>query len=116
TNPQTGQKMAIPNPDALGPAWLVKDIQFVAGAREEMNSLDQFNPRDTAYVRESFRSSIPFMPQADSTATIQLLKNNNDTLLYQFHSQANQFAVFSEVYYNDGWKAYIDGKEAPIVR
>jgi uncharacterized membrane protein YfhO len=28
----------------------------------------------------------------------------------------NQFAVFSEVFYDRGWKAFIDGKESPIVK
>ncbi|MFY8166256.1 MAG: YfhO family protein, partial [Sediminibacterium sp.] len=35
---------------------------------------------------------------------------------YQAKSDKQQFAVFSEVYYNLGWKAYIDGVETPIVK
>jgi uncharacterized membrane protein YfhO len=37
-------------------------------------------------------------------------------ITYTFNAASNQFAVFSEVYYKSGWKAYIDGKEAPIVK
>jgi len=56
------------------------------------------------------------MPVADSTASITLVKNDNDEITYSFNSASNQFAVFSEVYYPAGWKAYIDNKEAPIVK
>jgi len=120
SNPQSlqyGQTVAMQrNPAALGPCWLVKTIQFVKNADEEMNAISKFNPADTAFVQESFKSSIPNMPVADSTATITLVKNDNDEITYSFNAVSNQFAVFSEVYYPGGWKAYIDNKEAPIVK
>ena len=47
---------------------------------------------------------------------IQLIKNDNDIITYTSNSSNNEFAVFSEIYYDRGWKAYIDNKEAPIVR
>ena len=47
---------------------------------------------------------------------IELIKNDNDIITYSSKSNANQFAVFSEIYYDRGWKAYIDDKETPIVR
>jgi len=119
-NPQSlqyGQTVAMQrNPNVLGPCWLVKTIQFVKNADEEMNAISKFNPADTAFVQESFKSSIPNMPVADSTASITLLKNDNDEITYSFNAASNQFAVFSEVYYPGGWKAYIDNKEAPIVK
>lgn len=104
------------NEGALGTCWLVKNIQFVKDAAAEMKALDNFNPKDTAIVQEDFKTSVPFMPEADSTAAISLVKNDNDVVTYSFNAAANQFAVFSEVYYKSGWKAYIDGKEAPIVK
>ena len=104
------------NDSALGNCWLVKNIQFVKDANAEMNSLGNFNPADAAVVQESFKSSIPFQPEADSAATISLVKNDNDIVTYTFNAASNQFAVFSEVYYENGWKAYIDGKETPIVK
>ena len=104
------------NDSALGNCWLVKNIQYVKDANAEMNSLGNFNPTDTAVVQDTFKSSIPFEPVADSTATIALVKNDNDVITYTFNAASNQFAVFSEIYYKSGWKAYIDGKEAPIVK
>jgi len=104
------------NDSALGNCWLVKSIQYVKDANAEMNSLGNFNPADTAVVQKAFESSIPFEPEADSTSTITVDKYDNDLITYKFNSAKNQFAVFSEIYYKSGWKAYIDGKEAPIVK
>jgi hypothetical protein len=104
------------NDSALGNCWLIKNIQYVKDANTEMNSLGNFNPADTAIVQETFKSSIPFEPVVDSAATISLVKNDNDIVTYTFNAPSNQFAVFSEVYYKSGWKAYIDEKEAPIVK
>jgi hypothetical protein len=104
------------NDSALGNCWLVKNVQFVKDASAEMNALGNFNPKDTAVVQDIFKSSIPFEPVYDSSATISLVKNDNDVMTYTFNAATPQFAVFSEIYYKSGWKAYIDGKEVPIVK
>jgi len=116
-DPRSGQTVAyMRNESALGNCWFVKGIRYVKDAREEMNALENFNPKDTAIVQESLRNLIPFEPQPDSAATIQLVKNENDIVTYTSSSTANQFAVFSEVYYPSGWKAFVDGKETPIIK
>ena len=81
-----------------------------------MNALTNFNPKDTAIVDEQFKASLAINQPADSTATIQLLNNDNDVVTYRSSSSTPSFAVFSEVYYNDGWVASIDGKVTPIIR
>ena len=116
SNPQNQQVMAQLNPEALGPAWLVKTIKYVNSADEEMRALDQFNPRDTVIIDKREQSKIPFAPQADSMASIRLTGRLNDKLSYEFNAGSNQFVVFSEVYYPRGWKAFIDGKETPIAK
>lgn len=113
---QNNQPQLTINPDALGACWLVQHIQFVKDQAAGMKTLDNFNPSDTAIVEDIFKSSIPFMPEADSTAGISLLKNDFETVTYSYHAAKNQFAVFSEIFYDRGWKAYIDDKEAPIVK
>jgi uncharacterized membrane protein YfhO len=104
------------NDGAFGPCWFASSIMFVKDAREEMNLLGTYNTKDTALVQQSFKSSIPFTPQPDSAATIQLVRNDNEVVSYTSNSTSNQFAVFSEIYYDKGWKAFIDGKESPIAR
>ncbi|MFT3823240.1 MAG: YfhO family protein [Chitinophagaceae bacterium] len=113
---QGGQPVAQQNPDALGAAWLVKGIQYVNNADEEMKALDTFNPADTVIIDKREQSKIPFTPQFDSTAHIKLVKNENDIITYQFNAATNQFVVFSEIYYPYGWNAYVDGKQMPIAR
>lgn len=104
------------NPTALGACWFVKSIVYVKDAKEEMNALGNYNTKDTALVQQAFKTSIPFSPQADSAASIQLVKNDNDNISYTSNAATNQFAVFSEVYYDKGWKAYVDSKELPIIK
>ena len=104
------------NPEALGAAWFVKHVQLVPNAAAEMNALNNFNPKDTAYVQESFKSAIGANTAFDSTASIQLTSYSNDEIKYKTSSQSNQFAVLSEVYYPAGWNAYIDGKKTEYAK
>lgn len=115
-NPQNGQPSLQVNPSALGHAWFVKGIQFQKDAGEVMKAMNQFSPADTAIVEEQYKNAIPFTPVYDSTASIRQILNDNDIVRYQSTSSSNQFAVFSEIFYDRGWKATIDGKEAPIVK
>ena len=104
------------NDGALGPCWLVKNIVFVKNADTEMAALDNFNPKDTAFVQDTFKAAVPFLPEYDSTASIKLIKNDNDMVTYEFSAAKNQFAVFSEIFYKAGWKAYANGKSLPIAK
>jgi Bacterial membrane protein YfhO len=111
-----GKVEAIVNNGAFGSCWLVSDIHFVDNADQEMAALDSINVRDTAIVENNFRNKIPFMPVKDSTASVQLIENLNDKISYKFKSKTNQFVVFSEVYYDKGWNAFIDGNPAPYCK
>ena len=115
-DPQTGQPVAQINPGANGPAWFVKNIHFVKNADEEMRALDSISTKDTVLIQEKFKGSIPFQPQFDSAATIQVTDYANDTIRYKVSAKTNQFAVFSEIYYPRGWNATIDGKKAEILK
>ncbi|RYY43008.1 MAG: hypothetical protein EOO06_20330 [Chitinophagaceae bacterium] len=113
---QQGADQVYPNPDALGAAWFVKAIRFENDPRSVMNALTNFSPRDTAILFAADKQKVPANLATDSTGTITLLNNDNDIVTYQSNSAAEGFAVFSEVYYDKGWKAYIDNKETPIIR
>ncbi|MBS1574271.1 MAG: YfhO family protein [Bacteroidetes bacterium] len=115
-NQQTGQPELKQNPDNLGPVWFVKAAKFENGPAAVMKALTGFDPKDTVIADEKDKSLIKIAAQPDSAATIHLIKNDNDLVTYQSNSTTDQFAVFSEVYYDKGWKAYIDDKEVPIVR
>lgn len=106
----------IPNKEALGNVWFVKGIQYQKDAAGVMKALDNFNPKDTAIIEEKDKIADLTNLEHDSAANISLLKNNNDDILYTATTSKKQLAVFSEIYYNLGWKAYIDNKESPIVK
>ncbi len=110
------QTQAIPNPYNLGNCWLVKEIKFVKNADEEMTAMDNFDPAKTAIVNESFKSVVGNVPNFDSTASIKFLENKNDYIKYETNATSNQFAVFSEVYYSQGWNAYVDGKKVDYAK
>ena len=110
------QTMAVPNPYALGNCWLVKEVKFTKDADEEMLALDHFNPATTAFANESFKSIVGNQPTYDSTASIKFIENKNDYIKYESNANSNQFAVFSEVYYSQGWNAYIDGKKVDYAK
>ena len=106
----------IPNKAALGNAWFVKGIQYEKGPNEVMHRLDNFNPKDTAIIEQKDKIDALSNINFDENAKIALVYNNNDELSYTSSATQKQLAVFSEVYYKLGWKAYIDNQETPIVK
>jgi hypothetical protein len=114
---QNGQQlMAQENPEALGAAWFVQTIDTKKGPAEVMKALSNFNPKDTAILDEADKKNLVANSVKDSSAYIKLLYNDNDIIEYESSSKNTEFAVFSEIYYDAGWVATIDGKETPIVR
>jgi len=111
---QTNQLIAIPNPEAYGPCWLVKHVQMVPNRVEAFKAIGTSNLKDTAIVESSFSKDV-VAPQGDSTSTIKLVKFDNDEIEYTANCNGPQFAVFSEIYYPVGWNAYIDGKKVNYV-
>ena len=104
------------NETALGACWFVKAINYVNGAAAEMNALSNFNPADTAIVDASFKKIAGTVTGSGSSSKIQLVSYDNDDIKYASQSNTAGFAVFSEIYYPKGWKAYIDGKESPYCK
>ena len=112
---------AIENPEACGAAWFVENIKIVNTADEEILALNDFDPQHTAILNKDFASQLQNkdFSNADQQATITLQESPNknpDLKIYKTKSTTAQLCVFSEIYYKDGWKAYIDGKETPILR
>ncbi len=114
---ESRKPVVVPNPQALGNAWFVEDVEMVENADEELDALSDFNPEKTAIVDERFKDELSgFSPVRDSSAQIKLIDYKPNDLQYQVNSQKDQLAVFSEIYYPKGWNAYVDGKPAPHFR
>ena len=116
----TPDKEGIPsvrkNPLTLGNAWFVEEVKLVENADEELASLsdDGFNPEKLAVIDKRFAEQLSgFQPTSDSTATIYFLEYKPNYLKYETEASKEQLAVFSEIYFANGWNAYIDGELQP---
>ncbi len=112
---QTGNLSVQENPNTNGSVWYVSNLKLVASADEEIKALDSLKTKYEAVIDAS-KFDVKNNFERDSTATIQLTNYDVTTLTYQSNAAKNQFAVFSEIYYKDGWNAYIDGKLSPHYR
>ncbi|MFM1932021.1 MAG: hypothetical protein RL226_1324 [Bacteroidota bacterium] len=106
----------LPNPYAFGNAWFVQDVEMVDNADAEMETLFTTDLRTTAVVDKRFEGVIETIVVPDSTAEIVLSAYTPNALTYTTRSQKDQVAVFSEIYYEDGWQAYLDGEPVPHAR
>jgi len=105
------------NTDAMGNAWFVDSVKWVNNGDEEMAALSKFNPAHVAFLDKSFTSALGNLNVSkDSAAHIRLTHYAPDVLKYASQSSKDQLAIFSEIYYPEGWKATIDGKPVQILR
>jgi hypothetical protein len=103
----------IRNRYALGNAWFVNEIKIVENADEELKEVGEIDPAKTAVVDKRYKDQLDgFTPKADPAATIKLTDYRANDLKYESNSNAEQIAVFSEIYYKD-WNAYVDGELKP---
>lgn len=109
-----GQIFPYVNEDANGNAWFVNTLEKVISANKEIKALDSLTT-STKAITTSMRLSTE-QYQVDSTATISLEAYKPNHLTYKSSNLNDGFAVFSEMYYGNGWKATIDGQEAVIER
>lgn len=110
---------AYPNPEAMGAAWFVPQIDWAKDANEEILKLDNFNPKEVAIIDIRFKDVVKPIASFDSLATIKFEKasdNNPEYAKYTTSSKSDGIMVCSEIYYDEDWKAFIDGKETPYFR
>lgn len=99
---------AIQNP-AYGAAWFVEGAKRVASAKEAFEAIGSEELGRYAIVEPS----APELAKSyDTSGSINLVEYAPNYLKYEYDTPAEALAVFSEIYYEDGWTAYIDGKEA----
>lgn len=110
---------AIRNTNANGNAWFVSSIQSVQNSNQEMNALKGLNSKTTAVVNTAEFKDRRFdglNGKFDSTATIKMTKYGTRVLTYTSKSSTDLAAIFSEIYYPQGWNCYVDGKSTPSFR
>ena len=115
---EQGQTLPIPNPYAYGNAWFVKKVQYVNNANEEIDALSNILPTETAVVDARFKEALEGATEGhkDSLSTIRLTAYAPNRLTYETENAGEGIAVFSEIYYPDGWHVTIDGQPARLAR
>ena len=103
----SGDLIASQNSSRYGPAWLVKEVEVVANADEEMKLLSTIDLSNKALVDQRFGLS---STSYSSTGSIILSSYDPNHLVYDVNVDEVSFAVFSEIFYDKGWNAYINGE------
>ena len=104
------------NPEAFGNAWFVQNIDWVNNPNEEIAAIGNIDLLQRAVIDTCWRTKVSDGLAMTQPASIRLTKYANPgNLFYESESTEDGLAVFSEVYYKT-WKAFIDGKEVPVVR
>ena len=109
--------VAMPNPAALGNAWLVRSLRVVPDAQAEFDSLGVVDLGQVAVMDKAMAGPrVSGAYNVDSQAYIRLVSYAPDTMRYEYANTSASMAVFSEVYYAHGWNAYVDGQAVPHQR
>lgn len=115
---QGQQTVPVLNPYAYGNAWFVGKVQYVNNANEEIDALNNILPTETAVVDMRFKGILKGVTESykDSLSSIRLTNYEPNRLVYETDNAKDGIAVFSEIYYPNGWQVSIDGKPTEIAR
>ena len=110
-----GRLTAMNNPYANGNAWFVENLKTANTADEELLLLDTLDLKKQAVVFKG-NSTLESTYKVDSLAVIKLTSYKPNHLVYETSNTNDGVAVFSEIYYENGWNAYVDGVLKPHFR
>ncbi|MFA5657176.1 MAG: YfhO family protein, partial [Dysgonamonadaceae bacterium] len=115
---QDGGTIPIENPHAFGNAWFVDSVKYVNTPDEEIDALAEVNLHTTAVVNKNEADVLKnwLVTPHDSLSTIELTDYEANKLRYKVNAKKDELAIFSEIYYPDGWQITIDGKPAQMLR
>lgn len=95
--------------EPLGAAWFVEGVYSQPTATKELEALGYVDLATKAVVAEDIAN---LKPSYDATGTIALTEYAPNYLKYEYEAPAEALCVFSEIYFPEGWSAYIDGVES----
>ena len=110
----TGAAFPVQNPNANGNAWFVKNVILVNKPDDVMKTLDKLDTKNVAVFNvhdygSKFKNA-RLKEKWDNSGTIKLDVYKPNYLKYTSENKGKGLAVFSEIYYEKGWNAYVDGK------
>ena len=91
---------------------------LVEDANEELDALNSFDPENTVIIDKRYSGELKeFIKDSSATINLDLKSYKPNHLTYNLTNVvSDQLAVFSEIYYEKGWNAYIDNKIVPHFR
>ena len=97
---------------ANGHAWFVQEVKLVKNTNEALLGLGKLNTKTQAILDlSSTKLNVKPTYSTDSMDYISMTKYGTKEIRYKSNSKHPGFAVFSEIYYPEGWVCTIDGKE-----
>jgi hypothetical protein len=109
-----GKNDFIKNANALGNVWLVENVQLVNNPDEELSQTCDIDPANTAVIDQSKFKNVKSNYRTEGTIEVKEYLPNR--IIYHSELNSDGFAIFSEIYYSNGWNASIDGEEVEIKR
>ena len=109
-----GKEFPTVNPNTNGNAWFVSTVKLVNKPDDVMKALDRIDTKTVAVFNvheyEGKFKSARLKKNWDTTGTIKVVEYKPNYIKYQSDNGKDGLAVFSEMYYKNGWNAYVDGK------
>ncbi|WP_418510004.1 YfhO family protein [Corallibacter sp.] len=102
-----------------GNAWFIEKFKPVETANDEILALDSLDTKRIAVLNvknDANDLNVSSTYKLDGTESIKVLTYKPNYIKYQSNNNKDGFAVFSEIFYSNGWQAYIDGKKTDYTR
>ena len=109
-----GDYPPVMNENTLGNAWFVDEVVSAATPDEEIAFLGSVDLKRQAVIGKDM-PAVTAAP-ADTADVITLTAYAPNELKYHYSTSSDRLAVFSEIYYPDGWKAQVDGSPVNVLR
>ena len=126
----------VENLEAFGPAWFVDSFVPAGTPDEEIALIDSVDLRHTAVIGSDFTEAREGFAKISSGGSdedpldvseeisvsgtakdvIQMTSYAPNELRYHYSASATRTAIFSEIYYPDGWTATVDGAPLDLFR
>ena len=105
------------NRNAFGPAWFVDEVRKTDSPDAEIAALGEVDLKHTAVLGPDFAEAADRVAACLAAAapapsdTLYMTSYAPNELHYHYVAATDRPAVFSEVFYPDGWKARLDGTD-----
>jgi hypothetical protein len=113
TGEEGNSGVPLKNTMANGNAWFINSLKFASTPDTEIVGLRGLNTKKAAITSERFKDVTGVREKYDGQGSIKLVSYEPNDLVYETDTKSEEFAVFSEIYYKQGWNAYLDGQLKP---